>query len=117
LLPLDFTESGIKFAKFSIPTKASEYMISGTPVLVFAPGETAVSRFFMANECGYCLTENDDLAIKNAIKTLVQDREFRVRTGTNAIKVASALFDGKLVRQKFQHLLKMTARTSMHKVN
>ncbi|HPJ68609.1 MAG TPA: glycosyltransferase [Desulfobacteraceae bacterium] len=117
LLPLDFTESGIKFAKFSIPTKASEYMISGTPVLVFAPGETAVSRFFMANECGYCLTANDDVAIKNTIKTLVQDQAYRVRTGINAIKVASALFDGHKVRQKFQNLLKMTSRASVRDMN
>lgn len=117
LLPLDFTESGIKFAKFSIPTKASEYMISGTPVLVFAPRETAVSRFFNANECGYCLSADNDFAIKNAIKTLVHDHAYRVRIGTNAIKVASTLFDGRMVRQKFQNLLKMTSRTSMQEMN
>ena len=117
LLPLDFTESGIKFAKFSIPTKASEYMISGTPVLVFAPGETAVSRFFNANDCGYCLAADNDFAIKNAIKTLVHDHAYRLRIGTNAIKVASTLFDGQMVRQKFQNLLKMTSRTSMQKMN
>ena len=35
LLPLDFTKTGFKYSQYSIPTKASEYMISGTPLIVF----------------------------------------------------------------------------------
>ena len=60
---------------------------------------------------------NNDFAIKNAIKTLVHDHAYRLRIVTNAIKVASTWFDGQMVRQKFQNLLKMTSRTSMQKMN
>ena len=48
LLPLDFTKTGFKYSQYSIPTKASEYMISGTPIIVFAPKETAISKFCSA---------------------------------------------------------------------
>ncbi len=56
LLPLDFNQTGLNYAQFSIPTKASEYMMSGTPIIVFAPAETAISKFCAENDCAYCLT-------------------------------------------------------------
>ncbi|MEO7049825.1 MAG: hypothetical protein ABI091_31260, partial [Ferruginibacter sp.] len=44
-LPLDFDKDGIHFAQFSMPTKTSEYMISGTPILVFADESTALVKY------------------------------------------------------------------------
>src|SRR5690606_12170977 len=40
-LPYDFSPSSIKFIKYSMPTKAPEFMVSGTPIIIFAPKETA----------------------------------------------------------------------------
>jgi len=67
LLPLDFTKHGLEYARYSIPTKASEYMASGTPILVYAPKETAISQFCFENECGCCVTEHNPVQLKNAI--------------------------------------------------
>lgn len=36
VMPIDFSKKGIAFLKYSMPTKASEYMISGTPILLYA---------------------------------------------------------------------------------
>jgi len=105
LLPLDFTPAGLKFAKLSIPTKASEFMISGTPVLVFAPEETAVSKFFSMNECGYCVTVPDKEKIEEAIRIIFTDREYRTRISKNAYMLAKERFDSEKVRLKFQNLL------------
>jgi len=111
LLPLDFNEAGIRFAKFSIPTKASEYMLSGTPILIIAPPETAVARFFSANECGYCVTKQDESEIDRALRFLILNEEYRAKISRNAIELAKERFDGEKVRKEFQELLLNVSKT------
>jgi glycosyltransferase involved in cell wall biosynthesis len=105
LLPLDFTEAGFKYAQYSLPTKASEYMISGTPILVFAPKETAISKFCTDNECGYCVTEQSKEKINDAIQFLISNLDYRKKLSQNAVSLATELFDGEKVRARFQQLL------------
>lgn len=104
-LPLDFTEAGLRFAKYSFPTKASEYMLSGTPVLIIAPQETAVVRFFSVNECGYCVTKLAENEFDRALRFLIQNEDYRSKIGRNAMELAKEKFDGEKVRKEFQHLL------------
>jgi glycosyltransferase involved in cell wall biosynthesis len=105
LLPLDFTKAGFKYSKYSLPTKASEYMISGTPVLVFAPEETAISKFCAEKECGYCLTEQSDEKIVEALDFLISNEDYRKKLSSNAVRLATRLFDAEKVRTEFQQLL------------
>lgn len=109
LLPLDFTVAGLKFARLSIPTKATEYMLTGVPILVFAPEVTAVSRFFRQNICGHCLTENNPEAILNSLERLTNDSEYRNLLGQNAIKIALQKFDAEKVRLRFRETLTKAA--------
>jgi glycosyltransferase involved in cell wall biosynthesis len=108
LLPLDFTEMGLRFARFSIPTKASEYMFSGTPILVFAPEETAVVHFFQANDCGCCVTELSRLKLEESFENILSNNDYRFRLVRNATNIARDRFDGENVRSEFHHLLKKT---------
>jgi len=105
LLPLDFTKTGFKYAQYSIPTKASEYMISGTPILVFAPKETAISKFCSEHECGHCVIEQSQERINSAIHFLISNEEYRKKISHNAVKLAKELFDAQKVREEFQKLL------------
>jgi len=105
LLPLDFTESGLKFSRLSMPTKASEYMISGTPVLVFAPEGTAVSKFFSTNNCGHCVSSSDNSKLAEAIYLLSHDKRYRDKLITNAMNLAETLFDIRVVSKEFKKLL------------
>ena len=105
LIANDFEVEGIDYLRYSMPTKVSEYMISGTPVLIYASGETAVSRFFSENECGICVTEQNPDKINDALKKLVHEREFRERLGQNAVRLAMDLFDSDKVRHDFQKLI------------
>ena len=105
LLPLDFTEAGFRYAQYSIPTKASEYMISGIPILVYAPKETAISKFCTDNECGYCVTEQGKEKINDALKFLISNEEYRNKLSQNAVRLATELFDAEKVRKEFQQLL------------
>lgn len=58
-LPIDFTPKGFKYAQFSVSTKTSEYMISGVPILLFAPGNIALTEYARKNKCMYIVSEND----------------------------------------------------------
>jgi glycosyltransferase involved in cell wall biosynthesis len=106
LLANDFSRAGINFLKFSMPTKASEYMISGTPVLVYASDETAVLKFFSKHKCGYCLAKQNTEEIVKAIKFMIDNEEYRKKISQNALKIAKENFSSEKVRNKFQGLLK-----------
>jgi glycosyltransferase involved in cell wall biosynthesis len=81
-------------------------MISGTPVLVYASAETAVSRFFKDHECGYCLTNQNTEDIIKAIRFMIDNEDYRKKISHNAIEIAKENFNSEKVRYKFQGLLK-----------
>jgi glycosyltransferase involved in cell wall biosynthesis len=110
LLANDFSEKGLTYLKFSMPTKASEYMISGTPVFLYAPGETAVSKFFAQNDCGCCVNERSPDKIIGALNQLINDENYRKKISRNAINLAIEKFDQEKVRKEFQRLLKNISR-------
>jgi len=112
LLPLDFTYSALKFSRLSIPTKASEYMASGTPILVFAPSETAISRFFAEKKCGHCLVSNANVDIEKAMDLLLENITYRHDLGERARIVADRLFNARTVRDDFRVLISTARRTT-----
>jgi glycosyltransferase involved in cell wall biosynthesis len=88
-----------------MPTKASEYMVSGTPILLYAPKETAISKFFLQHDCGCCVTERSSIGIINALNLLFNDEDYRRRISQNAHKLAAEKFDQEKVRGEFQQFL------------
>jgi glycosyltransferase involved in cell wall biosynthesis len=110
ILANDFNKKGAAFLKFSMPTKATEYMISGTPILVYAPMESAVTKLFFQNESALCVFDHNRLAIKNGLKYLISDEVYRKRISQNAINLAKEKFDAKRVRNEFLQLLLNVSR-------
>ena len=106
VLANDFSKEGLDYLKFSMPTKASEYMISGTPILVYSPEETAVSAFFKQNECGLVVTRHDREALLEAFKFIIDNKGYREKISKNAVRYAKEKFDAQKVRHAFQHLIK-----------
>jgi glycosyltransferase involved in cell wall biosynthesis len=94
-----------KFLKLSMPTKASEYMISGVPILVYAPESVAVSKFFSVNNCGHCLKSDSAEDIVSAIMYLIDNKDYRELLGRKAHALAIERFDSANVRNSFQNLL------------
>ena len=109
VLANDFSQEGIRFLKYSMPTKAPEYMISGTPVLVYASAETALYRLFHENECGHCVTMQSSQVLANAFKLLLEDLSYRSTLSRNAVAYATEHFDSRRVRPLFHNLLIKTA--------
>ena len=112
LLAYDFDKKSCDYLKLSMPTKASEYMISGTPVLVYCPEETAVASFFLSEECGYCVTKRNKIDLIQALDILTKDIDYRKRISQKAVNLALKEFESENVRNKFQNLLcKLTEKT------
>jgi len=88
-----------------MPTKASEYMISGTPIFVYAPEQAAVSDFFRENGCGFCVSHQNQEEIIKAIKFLIEKEDYRKEISKKSVQLAREKFDAYKVRKQFQSLL------------
>ena len=101
-LPLDFDKDGINFAQFSMPTKTSEYMISGTPILVFADKNTALAKYALKYKWAYVVTDNDQKSLSHALMELYSNSSLRRELAEIAKKTAIQIDDADVVRKNFQ---------------
>ena len=88
ILPYDFSLKSIKFIRYSMPTKAPEYMVSGTPIIIFAPEVTAIVKYAKKYDWAEVITENNLNEISSVIKQLIEKKELRQQIAQNAIKLA-----------------------------
>jgi glycosyltransferase involved in cell wall biosynthesis len=102
LLPLDFDKQGISFAQYSMPTKASEYMISGTPVLVFASMKTALAQYATTDKWAFVVTQHESATLISEIKRIIGDESARSFTAKRAIQVAINNENAESVRENFR---------------
>jgi glycosyltransferase involved in cell wall biosynthesis len=97
----------------SIPTKLPAYLLSGTPIIAFAPEDCAVSRFLLEHGCGLNLTSGrrtDEVALE--ISHIVQDTSLRQCLGIAQREVALREFDSDTVRTRFRGALQEVAAGS-----
>ncbi len=120
-LPIDFTPKGFKYAQFSVSTKTSEYMISGVPILLFAPGNIALTEYARKNKCMYIVSENDKDRLSEAMIKLIKDLNLRTTLAKRAFEVAKSDSDATMVRKKFREVLNrsviITDRSEFNKNN
>ncbi len=110
VLPYDFAKGPLKYIKYSMPTKASEYMISGTPVIVFGPRETALVKYAQKEGWAKVIVENEVEVVANALRELFQNKEERRRIAQNAIQVAERNHDSYKISTDFQNIICSLAR-------
>ncbi|MEI9958272.1 MAG: glycosyltransferase [Ferruginibacter sp.] len=104
-LPYDFSAASIRFIKYSMPTKAPEYMVSGTPIIVFGPGETALVKDAMRNNWAKVVTENNIDFLANAVKSVSNSEEERMLIAGNAIRIAEANYNSVKIREDFKAII------------
>lgn len=103
LLPNDFDKNSVAFLKLSMPTKASEYMVSGTPILVFSSSETAVAKHALKYGWGYVVSENSTDKLEAAINKLYNDMDLRMALGYRAKEFALKNYDSEKIREGFKN--------------
>jgi len=111
LLPNDFDKKSINFLKYSMPTKASEYMASGTPILLYSHPDTAVAKHALKNNWAFVVSENSYQKLKVAIKKLYEEMELRKNVGVSAQRFAFEHYDSTIVRAYFRDVLYNASRS------
>jgi glycosyltransferase involved in cell wall biosynthesis len=100
--PLGFDKKTRKIFSVSMSTKISEYMISGTPILVQAPENTAYYKYAKDNNIAFALKTNNIIDLKSALLQLIQNEHLRKAIGTQAQSVAVKTLDAKVVRENLR---------------
>lgn len=106
LLPYDFSPQSIDFIKYSMPTKAPEYMMSGTPIILFAPEETAIVKYCELHHCAKIIIENNVDVIADKIKNIVQNKSERQLISENAKEIARTEHNSLNVTSAFERIIK-----------
>ena len=107
-LPLDFDKAGIIFSQFSMPTKVSEYMISGTPILVFADKRTALAKYALQDNWAFVVSENNRNILIDALNELITNQELRMKLSAKAKEIATKNENAQIVRDNFRKVLSQT---------
>lgn len=106
ILPYDFSARGLKFIRYSMPTKATEYMISGTPILLFCSDNIFLHQHAKLNNWAYIVDKQNIRFLKDRIKSFINNEELRKTISENAIKFALENYDSKKVRYQFIEMFK-----------
>lgn len=105
ILPLDFNKFSKRFARFSMPTKATEYMASGVPVLVFAPSGNAMTEYARDSGWGYVVDKKDMKFLQKGILDLFNNRDLRTKLVKNAKETIIKNHVSENVRNNFRKTL------------
>jgi glycosyltransferase involved in cell wall biosynthesis len=101
VLPYNFDARSARYIRLSLPTKAPAYMMSGTPILVYAPGEVATADYAAREGWGYVVASSGQAGLMAALKKLMADEPLREQLGRRALHVALANHDARTVRAAF----------------
>jgi len=103
LLPVDFSEKAIRFLKYSMPTKASEYMISGTPIIIFSPEETAIFQYGKAYDWAFLINEDSPEKISKKLLEIATNTEAKAILSENALSLAKKRHSLEVVSNEFHN--------------
>jgi glycosyltransferase involved in cell wall biosynthesis len=102
LISYDFDQDSGLFAQYSMPTKATEYMASGTPVLVYAPAKFAATQYAQDEGWGYVVSERNQTMLREAIKRLIGDIGLREHLGRRGMELVKQNHDAERIREAFR---------------
>lgn len=102
LIPNDFDDQSISYLKFSMPTKASEYMVSGTPILVYSSIKNAITKHALKYEWAFVVSEKNFKKLEDGIREAYENKDLRIKLGSSAKEFAKKHFDSNIVRNEFR---------------
>jgi glycosyltransferase involved in cell wall biosynthesis len=105
LLPYDFKGVSSQYYRYSMPTKLSEYMASGTPIFVVAPSDTALYEYVYTKQVGFTSNTDDLDSLSSLIEEIYTDYAKRKFYANRAIEVVMGDSDSKLIRESFRKVL------------
>ena len=102
-MPLDFNRNSIKYTKLSFPTKMSEYLISGTPIVVYCPPETALAKFCINTSNSILVTVQSVSVLKKALLKSLKYENHYLQVSKKGICVARDYLSESVILPKFEN--------------
>ena len=109
VLPVNFDARSIRFIRCSMPSKIPECLLTGVPILVYGPKETAQVDYALRDGWGFVVTKRGVSGLTEAIGKLADDTDLRQRLAAKARKLAVEKHDSRIVRDGFQAELRRAA--------
>lgn len=103
-LTLGFSRISREYTRLSMPTKLTEYLAAGVPILLHAPSEIAVTKYVSDTNTGLICSENSETVLNERLEELINDANLRGRLKANALSLAKK-HDITIVRNKFREAL------------
>ena len=69
-LTLGFSETTIKYVKLSMPTKLSEYLASGLPIVLYSPKGVALTDYVVSRNCAFVCSVKDADKLQDTMQQL-----------------------------------------------
>jgi glycosyltransferase involved in cell wall biosynthesis len=88
LAPLSHKNCSIAEVRTVFSTKLLEYLVSGRPIIVFAPEDSYQARSARKKGWGYVVTEDAPAALADAIRRLMTDERLAAHLVQNALREA-----------------------------
>lgn len=92
VLALAFRSPYPELIRTSCPTKLSDYLRAGRPVLVHAPADSFPARFCREHDCAVVVDRPDPAAVAAALRALLEDSSLAAALCARA-RLASELFE------------------------
>jgi glycosyltransferase involved in cell wall biosynthesis len=110
VLAYDFDSEAVKINRYSMPTRTTEFMVSGTPVLVYGPSELAVTEYARSEKWAEIVAEPEKKRLIQALIRLMDDQALRKKLGCRAKELAIQNHDAVHVREAFRQALVYATR-------
>ena len=101
LLPFSFDEEQRGIVTTSCPTKAADYLVSGVPILVYAPPYSSVVRAAKQDQWAAVVEETNVESLNQALSRLATDIDWRRQLVRNALQTAKLKHDLNQRRAEF----------------
>jgi hypothetical protein len=85
----------------SFPTKLTDYLVSGRPILALLPSWACTAVFLRANACAHVVDHPDEAVLVDGIRRLISDMPYRTGLVRQAFAVATREFDCDTVTAAF----------------
>jgi glycosyltransferase involved in cell wall biosynthesis len=113
VLPYNFDQRSARYIKLSLPTKAPAYMISASPILVYAPSDVATAKYAMREGWGHVVSTQSISVLRDEFRRLMKDDMARQRLGERAYSLACERHNAATVRPAFWKALTDAAQASV----
>jgi glycosyltransferase involved in cell wall biosynthesis len=104
-LPFSFKAHERYATERAFPSKTSDYLASGKPILVLAPPYSSIVRYAREFECAEIVESPDLVALTDAINRLATSKEYRAQLGRNSRRAFFLNHDMTQQRASFTKLI------------